>query len=204
VVRLLQDAADGTALRGAIALAEPLAAQFGSTLADALALARERLEVVEAQERAAAKVQQLAELDEHFEVGQMEDTGAGSSGAGAEVPAAAMINDDVPDDYICPITAELMQDPVSTVDGHIYERAAITQWLKDHDTSPKTGEVLEAKMLIPCHVLRGMIRKFEEERAAAAAQEEQNAAPTPVVVGHGGGRGGGRGVAGRSGGRGRS
>ena len=147
-------------------------------------------------------MQQLAELDEHFEVGQMEDTG--SSGAGAEVPAAAMINDDVPDDYICPITAELMQDPVSTVDGHIYERAAITQWLKDHDTSPKTGEVLEAKMLIPCHVLRGMIRKFEEERAAAAAQEEQNAAPTPVVVGHGGGRGGGRGVAGRSGGRGRS
>ena len=85
---------------------------------------------------------------------------------------------------------EIMAAPVIAADGHTYEHAAIADWLKDHDTSPKTGEVLEAKMLIPCHVLRGMIRKFEEERAAAAAQEEQNAAPTPVVVGHGGGRGG--------------
>ena len=41
--------------------------------------------------------------------------------------------------------------------------------LTRHDTSPKTGEALEAKILIPCHVLRGMIIRYQEDRAAAAA-----------------------------------
>ena len=30
---------------------------------------------------------------------------------------------------ICPITHEVMEDPVVCADGHSYERAAITQWL---------------------------------------------------------------------------
>ena len=32
-----------------------------------------------------------------------------------------------------------MTDPVSTSDGFTYERAAITEWLRTKDTSPKTG-----------------------------------------------------------------
>ena len=48
---------------------------------------------------------------------------------------------------ICPITAEIMTDPVSTMDGFTYERAAITEWLRTNDTSPFTGAKLESKML---------------------------------------------------------
>ena len=51
----------------------------------------------------------------------------------------------MPDDYICPITPEIMTDPVSTSDGLTYERAAITEWLRTKDTSPKTGTTLESK-----------------------------------------------------------
>ena len=36
----------------------------------------------------------------------------------------------MPDEYTCPITSEIMTDPVSTEDGFTYERAAITEWLR--------------------------------------------------------------------------
>ena len=79
----------------------------------------------------------------------------------------------VPDEYICPITTEIMTDPVTTLDGFTYERAAITEWLRTKDTSPKTGATLESKALIPIHSLRNMIRSFVEARAA------QPPTPTP-------------------------
>ena len=102
--------------------------------------------------------------------------GGGSSGAAgpSEVGEAAAAA--VPDDYICPITAEIMTDPVSTLDGFTYERAAITEWLRTKDTSPKTGATLESKILIPNYNHRSMIRAFNEARAVAAA------APSPLVV----------------------
>ena len=55
----------------------------------------------------------------------------------------------VPDAYVCPITRELMHDPVFASDGHTYERDAIQQWLISHDTSPKTGLILDSKHLVP-------------------------------------------------------
>ena len=72
----------------------------------------------------------------------------------------------MPDEYLCPITTEVMTDPVTTLDGFTYERAAITEWLRTKDTSPKTGATLESKMLIPNHLVRGMIRAFNEGRSA--------------------------------------
>ena len=46
------------------------------------------------------------------------------------------------DSFNCPLTLNRMKDPVSTVDGHTYERSAIEEWLVDHDTSPMTGLTL--------------------------------------------------------------
>ena len=66
--------------------------------------------------------------------------------------------------FHCPIMHELMEDPVMTVDGQVYERSAIEEWLAKNDTSPLTGEHLPMKMLIPCVPLRGMIREFVERR----------------------------------------
>ena len=48
------------------------------------------------------------------------------------------------------------------VDGFTYERRAIEQWLKTHNTSPATGAELESKQLIPCHALRSLILEFQE------------------------------------------
>ena len=60
-----------------------------------------------------------------------------------------------------------MVDPVSTVDGQVYERQAIEAWLKNNDTSPITNEPLPLKLLIPNHPLRAMIAEFVEKRNAS-------------------------------------
>lgn len=43
------------------------------------------------------------------------------------------------DEFSCPITRELMRDPVIAADGHTYDREAIEMWFRNHDTSPKVG-----------------------------------------------------------------
>ena len=93
----------------------------------------------------------------------------GSSGAAG--PSEASEAAEVPDDYVCPITSEIMSDPVSTLDGFTYEREAITEWLRTKDTSPVTGATLESTTLIPNHSLRSIIRSFTEARAAAAIRQ---------------------------------
>ena len=52
-------------------------------------------------------------------------------------------------------------------DGFTYEREAISAWLKDHDTSPKTGVPLESTALIPNHSLRAIISGFQEAQSQA-------------------------------------
>ena len=99
----------------------------------------------------------------------MTDNGGGGGGGGggqAAGPSEASEAAEVPDDYVCPITSEIMTDPVSTLDGFTYERAAITEWLRTKDTSPKTGATLESKTLIPNHLVRSMILAFNEAGAA--------------------------------------
>ena len=71
--------------------------------------------------------------------------------------------DGVPAELICPITAELMTDPVVTADGHTYDREAIESWLRRKTTSPLTGEPLEHLMLTPNHIVRGMCRRYGSE-----------------------------------------
>ena len=65
-----------------------------------------------------------------------------------------------PSQFICPITHEIMTDPVTTADGHAYERAAIEQWLRTNDTSPLTGARLPNRNLVTVHPLRQLIAEF--------------------------------------------
>jgi hypothetical protein len=60
--------------------------------------------------------------------------------------------------FKCPISLEIMQDPVLADDGFSYERAKIEEWLLTHDTSPMTNQVLSSKKLIPNRTLRNIIR----------------------------------------------
>ncbi len=54
---------------------------------------------------------------------------------------------------ICPITHDVMKEPVVASDGHTYERTAIELWLKNNNTSPMTGLQLSNKQLTPAQKL---------------------------------------------------
>lgn len=71
--------------------------------------------------------------------------------------------DHIPEDFICAITYELMEDPVICSDGHTYERLAIIEWLQNHNTSPRTNEILPDRNIIPNIALRNAIRQFLEQ-----------------------------------------
>ncbi|GBG79962.1 hypothetical protein CBR_g30224 [Chara braunii] len=73
----------------------------------------------------------------------------------------------LPQQYVCPITADVMDEPVLAADGHTYERTAITAWLETHQTSPMTNLALENKSLIPNLALRSLIREWEESQPDA-------------------------------------
>jgi len=77
------------------------------------------------------------------------------------------------DEFVCPITKELIVDPVIAADGHTYDRRAIEEWfyglnnIRNNNsdngtnnirrTSPKTGEPLDHIHLIPNHNLKRLL-----------------------------------------------
>jgi hypothetical protein len=68
--------------------------------------------------------------------------------------------DEMPDHFMCPITNEVMEDPVMAMDGFTYERSAISTWFQRHDTSPLTRAVIPPT-LVPNVGKRSEIANWE-------------------------------------------
>ncbi|KAL7264508.1 hypothetical protein ACSBR1_002459 [Camellia fascicularis] len=69
----------------------------------------------------------------------------------------------IPDDFRCPISLELMRDPVIVSTGQTYERSCIEKWLgAGHGTCPKTQQTLTSNALTPNYVLRSLIAQWCE------------------------------------------
>ncbi|KAJ0771977.1 putative transcription factor C2H2 family [Helianthus annuus] len=70
----------------------------------------------------------------------------------------------IPDEYRCPISLDLMQDPVIVASGHTYDRVSIAQWINSgHHTCPKSGQRLIHMALIPNYALKSLIHQFCQE-----------------------------------------
>ena len=64
------------------------------------------------------------------------------------------------DSFHCPLTMELMRDPVITADGQTYERAEIESWFAlGKRTSPLTGAELPSTHVTPNIALRNAIQE---------------------------------------------
>ena len=88
----------------------------------------------------------------------------------AEIERLRISRDELPEDLCCPITCELMKDPVITADGTTFERCAIKEWFETGArTSPTTNEPLENLTLIPNHVCKRLITALLEERGGVSA-----------------------------------
>lgn len=62
----------------------------------------------------------------------------------------------------CPITHEIMQDPVIGSDGYTYEREAIKKWLQDHHSSPMNKLCMVAESLLPNRLVKSIINNHQE------------------------------------------
>ncbi|KAL0279620.1 UNVERIFIED_CONTAM: hypothetical protein PYX00_001136 [Menopon gallinae] len=68
---------------------------------------------------------------------------------------------DAPHQFLCPITHEIMTDPVICSDGFTYERGAIIEWLLcGRYTSPMTNEPLRHLKFLPNTTLKTNILKY--------------------------------------------
>ena len=76
---------------------------------------------------------------------------------------------DIPLSFLCPITHELMKNPVIDREGNSYEEEAIALWLRRNTTSPVTRNDLHASHLTPNRALKDAIEEFLRVAATAAA-----------------------------------
>ncbi len=75
-----------------------------------------------------------------------------------------MSNIAIPEEYLCPISLDIMRDPVIGPDGQTYDRPYIEQWLSMNNVSPLTRTPLTSRNLIPNIALRQTIEKFIQEQ----------------------------------------
>lgn len=80
-----------------------------------------------------------------------------------------------PEDFRCPISLELMSDPVILATGQTYDRASIQQWLDaGHRTCPKTKQVLYDTKLIPNYALRSLIYQWANANGVDLKKPAEN------------------------------
>ncbi|KAI3743720.1 hypothetical protein L1987_56785 [Smallanthus sonchifolius] len=67
----------------------------------------------------------------------------------------------IPKDFCCPISLELMMDPVIVSTGQTYDRGSISRWIDEgHRSCPKSGQILEHMKLVPNRALRNIIMQW--------------------------------------------
>lgn len=85
----------------------------------------------------------------------------------------SMDDDRRPDEHKCPITIDVMTDPVVAADGHSYERAAIEHHFRVNGAkSPSTGLPLENMNLFDNHALKVMINEWKVGNQSAPSELE--------------------------------
>jgi len=80
-------------------------------------------------------------------------------------------------DFLCPISREIMTDPVIAADGHTYEREMIVEWLRIKRTSPLTNERVSSCALLPNFTLKKVIDAWLATQSSSHPQGVPVGAP---------------------------
>lgn len=90
-----------------------------------------------------------------------------------------------PKDFVCPITSNLFDDPVTLETGQTYERRAIQEWLdRGNSTCPITRQKLQSTQLPKTnYVLKRLIASWQEQNPGAVLDKSENYSleVTPIV-----------------------
>jgi hypothetical protein len=88
----------------------------------------------------------------------------------------------IPELFLCPITYNVIIDPVIDHEGNSYEYKAIRKWLTKNKTSPVTRNKLLPHQLIPNRALRDIIHKFLNDNNLQFEKPEHYATTTPEII----------------------
>ncbi|GMJ08983.1 plant U-box 13, ARABIDOPSIS THALIANA PLANT U-BOX 13 [Hibiscus trionum] len=84
----------------------------------------------------------------------------------------------IPDDFRCPISLELMKDPVIVSTGQTYERSCIEKWLEQgHGTCPKTQQTLSNAAITTNYALRSLIDHWCEANGIEPPKRPSSSRP---------------------------
>jgi hypothetical protein len=70
------------------------------------------------------------------------------------------LNKEPPTQYICPISREIMVNPVISLNGFTYDKYHIEKWFEVNDIEPCTGLHVVSKQVIPNLLMKEMISSF--------------------------------------------
>lgn len=84
----------------------------------------------------------------------------------------SMMTVNIPDEFRCPISLDLMRDPVIVSSGHTYDRISIAEWINSgHHTCPKSGQRLIHTALIPNYALKSLVHQWCYENNVKVNEE---------------------------------
>jgi len=111
--------------------------------------------------RKRARLQRIEPLEDD----ELSIENTASTGEAATTPATTakeVVSDypRIPTAFLCPLTLEIMFDPVMDGQGNTFERRAVLTWLKDKSISPISRKPLSDNMLIDNIALRDIIHNF--------------------------------------------
>ncbi|XP_026403025.1 U-box domain-containing protein 15-like [Papaver somniferum] len=82
----------------------------------------------------------------------------------------------IPNEFLCPITLEIMTDPVIVASGQTYERESINKWFEsNHRTCPATRQNLPHLSVAPNFALRNLILQWCEKNNFQLPKKEASA-----------------------------
>ncbi|WOK96709.1 U-box domain-containing protein 16-like [Canna indica] len=114
-----------------------------------------------------------------------------SSAGGSKSPFSAAEDIAVPADFRCPVSLDLMRDPVVVATGQTYDRESIVRWIgSGHATCPKSGQALSNLELVPNRALKNLIAcwcrdnnlPFDEGDASSNTSDKQTDADNVIAV----------------------
>jgi len=91
------------------------------------------------------------------------------------------MEEEVPASYYCPITHELMKEPMIDNEGNSYEKNAIHDWLSRSPTSPVTRSPLLITDLRPNRALRDAIDEWRNKQKGPSKVEMKTSPKEPTL-----------------------
>jgi len=83
-------------------------------------------------------------------------------------------DDQPPNEFCCPISKDIMEDPVLASDGYTYDRKWISKHLETKNVSPLTRMIMKDKELFPNSTIKQQIQEWKEKREKKEEKDQSD------------------------------